>query len=130
LRKPILPTLLLHERRGLLARPSPLRLVKDHDFLSGRLHIAQVLIPEVMDVLDEAAHLPLRIFLLNMFTGALIAREGLPKDVDQGAVPRKKHSVFVFVRHRTLGCDVETGQRLTCPRDPRDETDRLFAALL
>src|ERR1700722_12955633 len=48
-----LPSLSLHERSGLLASPGTLRLVKYDDFLDRNIVVADVLISEMMDVLDE-----------------------------------------------------------------------------
>src|SRR5882757_2054693 len=55
------PSFTLHEARCLLAGPGPLRFVEHDDLLNRDITVSRVSVPEMMDILDEAAHLALGI---------------------------------------------------------------------
>ena len=122
-----LPALRLHELRGLITVPGALGLIEDHDLFERDLRVVEVVVPEMVDVLDEPPDGSLGVGFLDALASDLVPGQGLAQDIDQWAVPREKHGVLVLMGVGTLGRDVEPGEGLARTRDPGDETDR-FAA--
>jgi hypothetical protein len=76
-----LTALVAHEFGSLVARPSTLCFVKNHDTLDGRFGIAQRFVAEVVDILNEARNPAFCIRLGGAIPVGLVARQRLAQNL-------------------------------------------------
>ena len=124
-----MPPLGSHEATCLFTAPGSLRLIKNYDLLVWRIIRPKRIVPEMVNILNEAHNFSMGIFLSNDFAGSLITSERFLKNHNKRAIAGQKHSVFVLMFLRTNGCDVKAGKRLSCSWDACDEANRMAMML-
>src|SRR6185312_16692214 len=122
--------LVAHGAANFMAVPSALRLIKDDHAFHRLAVLLKIVIPEVMNVLNE------RFYLASRFTDAqtqarvFIARQRLAQHVDQGTVAGQKYRVLVLVHAGSLGNKIQASQCLACTRNTGHEANRLLVISL
>ena len=72
----------------------------------GDLFVPYILIPEMMDILDKAAHFTLSHRLFDSLTSNFVACERLTKYIDERAVAGQEDGMFIGVFIRAPCCDI------------------------
>jgi len=72
----------------LLPCPCALCFVEDDDLLDRDIVVADVLISEMVNILDEASHFPLSILLRNALAIHFVTSKRLAQDVDEWPIAR------------------------------------------
>lgn len=121
---------LLHEVRGLGTVPGALGLVKDHDMVCGWPRVAQRLVAEVVDVLDESLHGLAGVGLGGSLAAGLapfdiVAGQRLAQHGDERTIAGEEDGVRWGLGVASLGREVQPHQGLAGPGYTGDEADEL-----
>jgi hypothetical protein len=101
-----LPSFALHETCRLLAGPSPLRFVEHDDLLKRDIIVADILVSEMMNILNEAAHGSLSSLFRDTLASSFVASKSFSEHFNKRAVARQKNGMLIVMFLRAPSRDI------------------------